>query len=219
MCVPISPTLFRRLTSPPACANGEVAPFMGHNAYNSSYNHFCITITHISPIQIFTLESHPRRRLRWSGRRKAKNMVRVKRIWRFRYGPPTHLEGLHRKVRILSHITYASIWAIHPSHPSTHHHTLECQRPPWVFIASTLFSNPKFDPDFWSFSRWATYSKGAFKEGVSLSVDDELNRWQKYSYGCNEWVPHPSISLPFHPSFSIPFHRIPAHRIHNKFPR
>ncbi|KAH9975273.1 glycosyl transferase family group 2-domain-containing protein [Lactifluus volemus] len=31
--------------------------------------------------------------------------------------------------------------------------------------------------------RWATYSKGAFKEGVSLTVDDELNRWQKYSYG------------------------------------
>lgn len=33
--------------------------------------------------------------------------------------------------------------------------------------------------------RWATYSKGAFKEGVSLTIDDELNRWQKYAYG--EW--------------------------------
>lgn len=31
--------------------------------------------------------------------------------------------------------------------------------------------------------RWATYSLGAFKEGVSLTVDDELNRWQKYAYG------------------------------------
>ena len=31
--------------------------------------------------------------------------------------------------------------------------------------------------------RWATYSHGAFKEGVSLTVDDELNRWQKYAYG------------------------------------
>lgn len=31
--------------------------------------------------------------------------------------------------------------------------------------------------------RWATYSNGGFKEGVSLSVDDELNRWQKYAYG------------------------------------
>jgi hypothetical protein len=36
--------------------------------------------------------------------------------------------------------------------------------------------------------RWATYSKGGFKEGVSLTVDDELNRWQKYAYGCNECV-------------------------------
>ena len=36
--------------------------------------------------------------------------------------------------------------------------------------------------------RWATYSRGGFKEGVSLSVDDELNRWQKYAYGCNECV-------------------------------
>ena len=31
--------------------------------------------------------------------------------------------------------------------------------------------------------RWATYSKGGFKEGVSLTADDELNRWQKYAYG------------------------------------
>lgn len=36
--------------------------------------------------------------------------------------------------------------------------------------------------------RWATYSKGGFKEGVSLTVDDELNRWQKYAYGtCNKF--------------------------------
>ncbi|KAI0827193.1 glycosyl transferase family group 2-domain-containing protein [Trametes gibbosa] len=39
--------------------------------------------------------------------------------------------------------------------------------------------------------RWATYSKGAFKEGVSLTVDDELNRWQKYAYGCNELLFNP----------------------------
>ncbi|KAG6333925.1 hypothetical protein ID866_5165 [Astraeus odoratus] len=39
--------------------------------------------------------------------------------------------------------------------------------------------------------RWATYSRGAFKEGVSLTVDDELNRWQKYSYGCSELLFNP----------------------------
>ncbi|KAF9484563.1 hypothetical protein BDN70DRAFT_797466 [Pholiota conissans] len=39
--------------------------------------------------------------------------------------------------------------------------------------------------------RWANYSEGGFKEGVSLTVDDELNRWQKYSYGCNELIFYP----------------------------
>ncbi|KAH9023732.1 glycosyl transferase family group 2-domain-containing protein [Lactarius pseudohatsudake] len=41
--------------------------------------------------------------------------------------------------------------------------------------------------------RWATYSEGGFKEGVSLTVDDELNRWQKYAYGCNELIFNPII--------------------------
>lgn len=39
--------------------------------------------------------------------------------------------------------------------------------------------------------RWATYSNGGFKEGVSLTPDDELNRWEKYSYGCNELIFNP----------------------------
>ncbi|KAF5373657.1 hypothetical protein D9758_000695 [Tetrapyrgos nigripes] len=41
--------------------------------------------------------------------------------------------------------------------------------------------------------RWATYSNGGFKEGVSLTVDDELNRWQKYAYGCNELLFNPFV--------------------------
>ncbi|KAJ7866183.1 glycosyl transferase family group 2-domain-containing protein [Mycena olivaceomarginata] len=41
--------------------------------------------------------------------------------------------------------------------------------------------------------RWATYSKGGFKEGVSLTVEDELNRWQKYSYGCSQLIFNPFI--------------------------
>ncbi|KAH9941252.1 glycosyl transferase family group 2-domain-containing protein [Epithele typhae] len=41
--------------------------------------------------------------------------------------------------------------------------------------------------------RWSTYSKGGFKEGVSLTVDDELNRWQKYAYGCNELLFNPVL--------------------------
>jgi len=42
--------------------------------------------------------------------------------------------------------------------------------------------------------RWATYSNGDFKEGVSLTVDDELNRWQKYAYGCSELLFNPIIT-------------------------
>uniref|UniRef100_A0A8H7XRP5 Glycosyltransferase 2-like domain-containing protein n=1 Tax=Psilocybe cubensis TaxID=181762 RepID=A0A8H7XRP5_PSICU len=41
--------------------------------------------------------------------------------------------------------------------------------------------------------RWANYSEGGFKEGVSLTVNDELNRWQKYAYGCNELIFNPLI--------------------------
>ncbi|KAI0364861.1 hypothetical protein BV20DRAFT_812457 [Pilatotrama ljubarskyi] len=41
--------------------------------------------------------------------------------------------------------------------------------------------------------RWATYSNRGFKEGVSLTCDDELNRWQKYAYGCNELIFNPLI--------------------------
>ncbi|KAI8651093.1 Glyco-trans-2-like domain-containing protein [Fusarium keratoplasticum] len=39
--------------------------------------------------------------------------------------------------------------------------------------------------------RLATYHNGGFQEGVSLTVYDELNRWEKYAYGCNELVFHP----------------------------
>jgi hypothetical protein len=41
--------------------------------------------------------------------------------------------------------------------------------------------------------RWAVYGQGGFKEGVSLTVDDELNRWQKYAYGCSELLFNPII--------------------------
>lgn len=34
--------------------------------------------------------------------------------------------------------------------------------------------------------RMAAYSAGMFKEGVSLTVYDEFNRWQKYAYGISE---------------------------------
>jgi hypothetical protein len=44
--------------------------------------------------------------------------------------------------------------------------------------------------------RLATYHDGGFKEGVSLTVYDELARWEKYAYGCNELVFNPLVKWP-----------------------
>ena len=37
--------------------------------------------------------------------------------------------------------------------------------------------------------RWVTYSNDEFLEGVSLTVNDELARWQKYAYGLYAFSP------------------------------
>ncbi len=53
--------------------------------------------------------------------------------------------------------------------------------------------------------RFASYHGDAFKEGVSLTIFDELTRWEKYAYGCNELVFHPLYKWvykgPFTPLF------------------
>ncbi|KAJ4395159.1 hypothetical protein N0V85_006654 [Neurospora sp. IMI 360204] len=53
--------------------------------------------------------------------------------------------------------------------------------------------------------RYASYTGEGFKEGVSLTVYDELARWEKYAYGCNELLFHPFrfwvIRGPFTPLF------------------
>ncbi|KAI5816579.1 glycosyl transferase family group 2-domain-containing protein [Pyronema omphalodes] len=53
--------------------------------------------------------------------------------------------------------------------------------------------------------RLAAYTGDGFKEGVSLTVYDELARWEKYAYGCNELLFHPirfwPIRGPFTPLF------------------
>ncbi|OZJ05130.1 hypothetical protein BZG36_01345 [Bifiguratus adelaidae] len=45
-------------------------------------------------------------------------------------------------------------------------------------------------------TRYATYSDNMFKEGVSLTVYDEVARWQKYAYGCSELIFHPLYKWP-----------------------
>lgn len=53
--------------------------------------------------------------------------------------------------------------------------------------------------------RLAAWAGGGFKEGVSLTVYDELARWEKYAYGCNELMFHPirkwCVYGPFTPTF------------------
>ncbi|KAK0635786.1 glycosyl transferase family group 2-domain-containing protein [Bombardia bombarda] len=53
--------------------------------------------------------------------------------------------------------------------------------------------------------RYAAYTGDGFKEGVSLTVYDELARWEKYAYGCNELLFHPFrfwlLRGPFTPLF------------------
>ncbi|CAN8100527.1 unnamed protein product [Discula destructiva] len=39
--------------------------------------------------------------------------------------------------------------------------------------------------------RLASWAGGGFQEGVSLTVYDELARWEKYAYGCNELLFNP----------------------------
>ena len=50
--------------------------------------------------------------------------------------------------------------------------------------------------------RLACYHDGGFKEGVSLTVYDELARWEKYAYGCNELVFHPFYKWPYKGPFT-----------------
>lgn len=44
--------------------------------------------------------------------------------------------------------------------------------------------------------RLAAYQGDGFKEGVSLTVYDEIARWEKYAYGCNELIFHPLYKWP-----------------------
>ncbi|MCJ1373764.1 hypothetical protein MMC20_004993 [Loxospora ochrophaea] len=55
--------------------------------------------------------------------------------------------------------------------------------------------------------RLASYCGDGFKEGVSLTVYDELARWEKYAYGCNELIFHPLRQWIFKGPFTPLFKR------------
>lgn len=55
--------------------------------------------------------------------------------------------------------------------------------------------------------RYSAYCGDGFKEGVSLTVYDELIRWEKYAYGCAELLFHPFYKWPLHGPFTPLFRR------------
>ncbi|KAF2798522.1 hypothetical protein K505DRAFT_346522 [Melanomma pulvis-pyrius CBS 109.77] len=55
--------------------------------------------------------------------------------------------------------------------------------------------------------RLAAWAGEGFKEGVSLTVYDELARWEKYAYGCNELLFHPLRFWPTRGPFTELFRR------------
>ncbi len=55
--------------------------------------------------------------------------------------------------------------------------------------------------------RLASWAHGGFKEGVSLTVYDELARWEKYAYGCNELLCHPIRQWVYRGPFTELFRR------------
>jgi hypothetical protein len=61
--------------------------------------------------------------------------------------------------------------------------------------------------------RLAAYQGEGFKEGVSLSVYDELSRWKKYAYGCNELLFHPIRFWPVRGPFTPLFRKFVASNI------
>jgi len=61
--------------------------------------------------------------------------------------------------------------------------------------------------------RLGGYTGDGFQEGVSLTVYDELARWEKYAYGCGELVFHPMKSWIFKGPFTPLFRRFIASKM------
>lgn len=119
-----------------ACANGEVAPFVGHNAYATPRLPFLLVPSN---------DAGSLRFLRWSAIQDS-----------------AFIDPNDRREKIWSEHNVSEDFDM----------AMRLQEKGYII-------------------RWSTYSNGEFKEGVSLTVDDELNRWQKYSYGCSELLFNP----------------------------
>ena len=130
-----------------ACTNGEVVPFVGHNA--------CVVCCMSAALAL----TAARRFLRWEVLQDAAFVDAadgVKKIW----SESNMSEDFDVALRLKGYSIRCA-----------------CRVSSLVSTCADVCMH-----------RWASYSNGGFKEGVSLTVDDELNRWEKYAYGCNECI-------------------------------
>ena len=123
-----------------AVANGDVAPFVGHNAFLR-----WSALQHIS----YETEADPSTPKYWSESTVSEDFDMALRL---------QIKGY--LVRFASY--------------SCHH-------------ASPQIDEEKKDDH----QQPQEQEKQEFKEGVSLTVYDELSRWEKYAYGCSELIFHP----------------------------
>ncbi|KZF19607.1 hypothetical protein L228DRAFT_214578 [Xylona heveae TC161] len=96
----------------------------------------------------------------------------------------------------------------------------------WAAIQEIAYEGENGEEKFWSEStvsedfdmalrlqsaghliRYGAYTGDGFKEGVSLTVYDELARWEKYAYGCSELIFHPIRFWPVRGPFTPLFRR------------
>ena len=59
----------------------------------------------------------------------------------------------------------------------------------------------------WAQTPHDSTENGQFQEGVSLTVYDELARWEKYAFGCNELLFHPIVKWPVRGPFTPLFRK------------
>ncbi|KAF5341570.1 hypothetical protein D9758_014054 [Tetrapyrgos nigripes] len=183
------------------CANGEVAPFVGHNAF--------LSWKAVQDASFVEWEDPNQKEEEawvgfWKGR-KDEDLTpsgpgKMKRVW-FGLGPKRQEHVLsYEECQVLDGALAATSSGL----------TAENLRGLYTGLKKVMrkrgvrkvWSENNVSEDFNQALRlllkgynlrWATYSNGGFKEGVSLTVVDELARWQKYAYGCDEIIFNPII--------------------------
>ncbi|CAK7212623.1 hypothetical protein SEUCBS140593_001565 [Sporothrix eucalyptigena] len=155
-----------------AVANGDVAPFVGHNAF-----------------------------LRWSALQEISYqdggdpILEVKKKKKEAKAAAREERNAKSKTTTIGRILQFFTWHREPKPPKEVEPDCNSSTPYEKFWSESHVSED-FDIALrlqteGYIVRLAAYGGGGFKEGVSLTVYDELDRWEKYAYGCSELLCHP----------------------------